>query len=59
VKPEPDQALVCVAGMHAEDGWKVAVMRGGGVILALTAEEARSTAAQLIDMAEICEGKWG
>lgn len=60
----PDVAAprVQVWGSHAPPGWRVMVtLRVAGGELAgeaMTPERARAVAAELLDYADICEGKW-
>jgi hypothetical protein len=51
--------LSVVVGKHAIDGWKVSILRDGSAPVVLTAEEARTMARDLNEMADICDGKWG
>lgn len=54
-----ERAISVVVGQHELDGWKVSILRDGSAPIVLTAEEARTMASDLGEMADICEGKWG
>ena len=67
-QPRPPRLFVpaaVVVGKHEIDGWKVMIMplradgHPEGRPIALTPEQAGNLGASLIEMAEICDGRWG
>lgn len=46
-----------VGARHDGSGWRVMLLLGGDVAAALDPQAARGLAAELADMADICEGK--
>ena len=49
--------VVAVGGQRDGEGWKVELLQAGEHLAALSAEQARTLAAELLDMAEVIEGR--
>lgn len=49
--------VVAVGGQRDGEGWKVELLHAGDHLASLTAADARRLSAELLDMAEVIEGR--
>lgn len=54
----PARDVACVVGKRDGEGWKVCLMVNGAPVM-LAPEVARELGRDMLDTADICQGKWG